>query len=221
MEDSPSHSEIILTKHNKRFISLRYWLLGRYYYKASEALTFAADYHQGKRKDGVTPEFDHQLHICHYLRSLEGNLLYPEDTFTVALLHDVSEDYSVPFSDLASRFGKRIGSTVRRLSKKPGTRGEALAQHFSGLAYDPIGSNIKGADRNHNIQTMIGVFTQPKQVEYIDEAEAHILPMLKRARRIIPQQEPAYENIKHVLVSQIQLIRAIHAAASDENNSEA
>ena len=67
-----------MTKYEKLFISLRYWLHGRNYMKAAEALHFAACYHQGLRKDGATPEFEHQLTITHYLRTLENNLMFPE-----------------------------------------------------------------------------------------------------------------------------------------------
>ena len=49
-------------------------------------------------------------------------------------------------------------------------------------------------------------YLSTKFEEYISECEKHILPMLKEARRIFPEQEPAYENIKLVLMSQIELI---------------
>ncbi len=51
-----------------------------------------------------------------------------------------------------------------------------------------------------------------KEPEYIQETETYILPALKEARRQFPKQEPAYENIQHVLVSQIELLQAVHRA---------
>jgi hypothetical protein len=39
---------------------------------------------------------------------------------------------------------------------------------------------------------------------------------LKEARRLFPKQEPAYENIRHVLVSQIELLRAVHRARESD-----
>lgn len=41
----------------KRLVSLRYWLIGRRYFTALEAMEFAAAHHTGFRKDGKTPEF--------------------------------------------------------------------------------------------------------------------------------------------------------------------
>ncbi len=76
------------------------------------------------------------------------------------------------------------------------------------MATDPIASIGKGGDRMHNLQSMIGVFTKDKQKNYVTEAENKIIPMLKLARRNFPQQELAYENIKLVLNTQMQLIKA-------------
>ena len=63
---------------------------------------------------------------------------------------------------------------------------------------------------------MIGVFTLQKQEDYLAETKEHFLPMLKRARRAFPRQEPVYENIKHALTGEIALIEAVHAALRAE-----
>ena len=59
---------------------------------------------------------------------------------------------------------------------------------------------------------MVYVFTMNGQKHYIKEVKEHFLPMLKVARRLFPEQETSYENIKHMLVSQVELIEAIHKA---------
>lgn len=59
---------------------------------------------------------------------------------------------------------------------------------------------------------MVGVFKIEKQKAYIQEVFDLFLPMLKKARRLFPHQVNAYENIKHILQSQIELIQAIHQA---------
>lgn len=64
---------------------------------------------------------------------------------------------------------------------------------------------------------MIGVFAYEKQKEYVEETEVYILSALKEARRRFPRQEPAYENIQHMLVSQIELLQAVHGAYDSEN----
>jgi hypothetical protein len=79
----------------------------------------------------------------------------------------------------------------------------------------PVATVVKGSDRINNQSTMVGVFTPKKQMEYVRECEEHILPMLKSARRKFPDQEPAYENMKLVLTTQIAMVRAIHAGKQE------
>jgi (p)ppGpp synthase/HD superfamily hydrolase len=197
---------------DKLTISMRYWLYGKGYYKAVEAMEFAAQYHKGFRKDGVTPEFSHQISIAHYVRTLPG-LMYEEDTLATVFLHDVREDYDVEDHEIRARFGNLVADGVDAMTKT--FRGVKRAeQHvFDTIARNPIASIAKGADRIHNFQTMVGVFSVDKQKVYVDEGREFFLPMLKTARRMFPRQEPAYENIKHMLRTQMDLVKAIHAAA--------
>jgi (p)ppGpp synthase/HD superfamily hydrolase len=181
-------------------------MLGKEYFKAVEALEYAAKFHTGMRKDGVTPEFHHQISIGHYLRTL-ANLRNQEFALIVGILHDVVEDYDVPIEVLAARFGQEVADAVLLMSKKYKGAKKATADYYLAMRNCPIASIVKGADRIHNFQTMHAVFTCKKQLAYIEECEMHILPMLKEARNNFPDQELAYENIKHALKGQIELLR--------------
>lgn len=198
--------------YTKQFIAMRYWLLGREYYLALDALEYASKFHTGKRKDGQTMEYFHQLSIGRYTKSIITSLEFPEATLATVFLHDISEDYGVSTDEIRDRYGNQVAQSVALLTKKFGDYRKSDVEYFRNITSDKIASIAKGADRVHNIQTMIGVFTYDKQREYIQETETYILPMLKEARRCFPRQEPAYENIRHVLVSQIELLRAVHKA---------
>jgi (p)ppGpp synthase/HD superfamily hydrolase len=126
---------------------------------------------------------------------------------TAGVLHDTREDYPQATTEIEQNFNPRVVYAVELLDKN----GKEPSFYFSQIAKDPIASIVKGADRTHNIQSMIGVFTPEKQIRYVTEAEEYFLPMLKTARRKFPQQEPAYENIKHLLNTQIELIKEIHS----------
>lgn len=102
----------------KFHISLRYWLLGRNYNQALKALEYASQFHTGVRKDGVTPEFHHQLSIASYVRSLINGIMFPQETLAAAFLHDVCEDYDVGFEEINSKFGADITKAVKALTKK-------------------------------------------------------------------------------------------------------
>lgn len=193
-----------MTQYEKIKLSLRYYLLGKGWYVAVAALEFGESIHTGMRKDGVTPEFEHQVRIAHYLRTLD--LMYPEQTIAAALLHDVREDYNIPDYEFVRRFGQEITTACILLDKN----GKDISAYFRDIAGNPIASPTKGGDRIHNLQTMVGVFKREKQLAYVEEVRSEFFPMLKNARRNFPQQERAYENIKHMLESQIELIEVIN-----------
>lgn len=197
--------------YEKRVISMRYWLLGKGYHRAIAAMEFGMRYHTGTRKDGVTHEFAHQIEMAHYARTLSG-VLDMESLLCVVFLHDCPEDYGVHPDELRALFGDDVANAVWAMTKK--WRGQAREvdedAFFQTMAHDPLASVAKGVDRDHNIKSMLGVFMPGKQISYCDYAEQKIIPMLKAARRLFPQQEPAYENIKHVLSGRIALIRAMH-----------
>lgn len=198
-----------MDKFEKRKIALRYWLLGRGYNLALEAMEFGAFHHNGVRKDGVTPEFDHQISICHYIRTLP-NLRDMEKTIVVGLLHDVSEDYGVLREELVRRFTEECAAAIWTMTKEFKGVKRNPVEVFESIANDPLASIAKGADRGHNFNSMVGVFTPTKQIDYVKEGEKHFIPMIKKARRLFPDQEPAYENVKHLLTTQMAMVRAMH-----------
>lgn len=198
---------------DKRQTSLRYWLQGAGYFKALEAMEFARHYHIGVRKDGITPEFDHQVSIGQYVRTLHQGILYFEPTIATIFLHDVREDYGVSSEEIETRFGSMVANSVEAMTKEFRGVKKPIQSVFDDIANDPCASIAKGADRIHNFSSMVGVFSLPKQKEYIAEGKDYFLPMLKAARRKFPQQEPIYENIKTMLNSQMTLIESIHQAA--------
>lgn len=70
-----------------------------------------------------------------------------------------------------------------------------------------VGPLAKAADRFHNHSTMGNAFSIQKQLSYLLETEALVLPMIKAAQRAFPIQEGAFENVKLALKSQISLAR--------------
>jgi len=201
----------MLEEYQKQKISLKYWLLGKEYYQAVLAMEFASKYHTGLRMDGVTPEFHHQVSIAHYLRTLPA-LRHKEAVLSAAFLHDTVEDYDVSLTDIESRFGVEVREAVELLSKIVQEYKKGPDDYFQRMAMCPIASIVKGGDRVHNSQTMHDAFSLDKQQSYIDETINYIMPMLKKARKNFPDQEMAYENIKHVLRSQIKLVELSIAA---------
>ena len=186
------------------------------YLRAVNAFNFAEKIHSGFRKDGVTPEFYHQLSILGYAISLHALIDQACSVYVSILLHDVDEDYPGVIDELKTL---REDDLVRckTISKKEhfklaNGRYESVLkdteQYFSEISKCPVSSVSKGLDRSHNLSTMAGVFTLDKQLNYAKQVESDFLPMLKIARILFPSQEPVYEIIKSNL--SLQSYAAMH-----------
>lgn len=215
-----------MNKFDKRKLVLRQQLIGAQMFDALVAMEFAAKHHTGVRKDGQTPEFDHQISIALYAMTLPY-LRYREEVIATIFLHDVREDYGVTHHDILALFpddpekGLRIANAVDAMTKVVNGIKRDEAELFALMGQNPIASIAKGCDRIHNLQSMIGVFTLAKQRTYIEEVVTLFMPMLKIARRLFPYQVTAYENIKFVLTSQMELISAALTHQESKNAASA
>jgi len=201
-----------MTPFQKKLLTLRQQLIGARYHHALAALEFAHRFHTGVRKDGVTPEFQHQIEIALFALTLP-DLMFRQEVIATIMLHDVREDYGVTSAEIRelffedSEFAARVDRAVENMTKEwRGVKKDEKAL-FEAMSQDPIASIAKGCDRIHNVSSMLGVFTVEKQKIYIQEVVDLFLPMLKRARRLFPHQVNAYENIKFVLQTQMDLIK--------------
>lgn len=196
--------------YEKHKTAMRYWLQGKGWHLALKALEMGLEHHVGRRKDG-TPEFSHQIFQAQYVRTLP-DLIYPEETMSVVFLHDIVEDCGVSFGTIHQEFGELVGTGVDLMSDIDAQGKEKPADvFFAAMVASPVASLGKGVDRSHNFQSMLPVFSIEKQERYIKETRQHIIPMLKAARKKYTQQEPAYQNVKHLLLTQIELIEAMHS----------
>lgn len=206
----------------KKALTLRQYLAGAGHNDASYndaliAMEFASRHHTGFRKDGTTPEFDHQVSIALFATTLP-NLTYRAEVITTIFYHDLREDYHITEAEIRAKhplaskdFLDRVCRAVENMTKEWRGVKKDEVQLFNAMADDPVASISKGCDRIHNFQSMVGVFKLSKQKEYIAEGKRLFLPMLKTARKQFTHQALAYENIKHMLLSQIELIEAMHA----------
>lgn len=195
-------------RFKKGRIALRFWLQGRSWHLALEAMDFAQRHHDGLRKSGEQ-EFSHQVAIASLVRTLEPHLLQPEQTIAVAFLHDIVEDKPVTVRSLTVEFGPEVAAGVDAMSKQVGGVKRSPESVRDATANSPSASIVKLADRLHNGYTSVGVHTPEKMMQYADETEEFILPIAKMGRRRFPAQEPAYENLSFALHSQLRMLRAI------------
>lgn len=204
-----------MDEFKKQVLILRSQLIGAGFHNALIALEKGLKYHKGKRKGG-DPEFSHQVAIALFALTLPG-IRNMELLICIILLHDVREDYDVGHEELVSwfpdrSFGLLVAHSVENMTKEFRKVRKDDKQVFAALGEDEYGSLAKLCDRIHNLQSMAGVFTLAKQKAYIDEVFELFFPMLKEAKRNFPWHTSAYENIKWMLKSQIDLLQHIHKA---------
>lgn len=204
-----------MTDYNKLTIAIRHWLIGRKYFDAIAAMDLASSHHIGHRKGGQ-PEFSHQIEQAAYARTIEPMFENPEQLFCVIFMHDMVEDpggldnQKYPLDKINDRFGNIVGDAVWRMTNQyiDGTK-KNVETYYGEIGDCPIASICKGLDRIHNQGSMHGVFTMEKQHSYILETDTHIIPMLKKARKLFPKQEMVYHNIKFILHEQMKLVKSL------------
>jgi (p)ppGpp synthase/HD superfamily hydrolase len=209
---------------DKLDLTLKYYLHGARYPFAIKAYHLAKQYHNGTRKDGITPEVQHQLEIALFIITLRLNPAYEELAIVYALLHDILEDFDdVTPERLAIDFGEDVVDDLRLISKK--VQGIKTYHHddqyYKRMAKVPLIALVKGVDRIHNLQSMIGVFNTEKQETYVSTAERHFLPMLKEAAKIDEGLFFSFQNVRTVLKCQIKLIREVIEATNIERGENA
>jgi (p)ppGpp synthase/HD superfamily hydrolase len=196
-------SEVFLGKSLVQYrvdrAAMKQYLLGRGYKTALRVLSFAESHHTGTRKDGVTPEFQHQLRIAFSILNLR-DVANEELCLCLAFLHDTPEDYGVSYAVLEEKFGAEIAKKACILDKGQHATDDA---YFEAIENDIDCSIVKGADNGDNIQSMVGVFNEAKIRTYMVRTKTQILPMLKRAANNFPEQHFAYASLRMRLKDQM------------------
>lgn len=189
----------------KDHAAMKNYLLGRGYRLALKVLAFGMKHHTGFRKDGTTPEFQHQLRIAFSILNLR-DVVNEELCICLAFLHDTPEDKGISYSVLNALFGHDVASKACILDKNQ-HKDEAAC--FEAIGNDIDCSIVKGADNGDNIQSMVGAFSKEKMQSYMERTREHVLPMLKIASQNFPEQSFAYSGLRMRLKDQLSLYTQI------------
>lgn len=213
------------TEYDKLRTVMRHWLKGlaasdHRYFVVLNALDFFEHLHRNEiRKDGVTRGFSHQLNMLAFARTQHKNIEEPWRVYAAILGHDGPEDYPVEVHNIKARFPS-LFDYFMRLSKWRDGELVSYDVYFPELAECRVCSVAKAIDRINNYSTMLGVFKPEKVEQYIDDGHTWFLPMLKKARRTFPQQEPIYELLKSVLVIQMDASKHFLSALNTESTGQ-
>ncbi len=101
--------------------------------RLQEALIYAAEIHKGQDRDGEVPlpYISHPIEVLINLRYVGG--CTDEDMLCAAALHDVIEESNIDLADIQAKFGSRVASLVKEL-----TRQEPSEEERAGKSKDEI-----------------------------------------------------------------------------------
>ena len=85
---------------------------------------------------------------------------------------------------------------------------EALKKYYDGIRKDPTAAIVKALDRCNNISTMMSSFPKNKLIEYINETQDYVLPLLDHIKHGYRQYYDASFVIDYQIKSVLESIKA-------------
>ena len=133
-----------------------------------------------------------------------------DEIIAAILLHDVVEDTDASLDDLPVTDSiKEIVSLVTFNKHDGMAKEEAKEEYYKRIAENDKAIIVKIIDRCNNLSTMAACFTKQKIVEYIDETEKYIIPLIS----IIKNKSIQYSNVafivKYHIISVIESIKPL------------
>ena len=97
---------------------------------------------------------------------------------------------------------------VELLSKPADKTGFSQEAYYEGIAGNPTAAIVKAIDRCNNVSNMMASFTIEKVIEYVDETEAYVLPLLDTIKHEYPEYHDACFVIKYQIYSTVESVKA-------------
>ena len=140
-------------------------------------LPYARELHEGqfrKGKEKVPYIYHPILMACHALALGLDN----DDLISAVILHDVCEDCGVTIEELP--VNDMTKEAVRLVTKD---KSKDMKKYYEDISKNWIATMVKLLDRCNNVSGMATGFSKKKMVEYINETEKYIYPLLRIAKK--------------------------------------
>ncbi len=176
-----------------------------------QALYYAREKHAGQARKTSPFTEEHIPYITHPLMmACHAHALGIKNDQVLAtiLLHDVCEDCGVIPEELP--FSETVRHSVALLTKPKGYSGtkEEKIEYYDGIATDRTASLVKALDRCNNVSLMALAFSTEKMIDYVEETQDYVYPLLERLKRDELIYNDAIFLIKYQLRSMMETIKA-------------
>jgi len=166
-----------------------------------EVLPYARELHNGqtrKGKDEVPYIYHPLLMACHAL----ALGLDDDNLVSAILLHDVCEDCGVALEDLP--VNKEVKRAVQLVSKD---NSKDMDIYYRDISENCIATMIKLIDRCNNVSAMSTGFSKEKMIEYINETEKYVYPLLRKAKTKYSKYSNQVFLIKYHMTSVVTTLK--------------
>ena len=165
-------------------------VIDRKLFQTAKVLPYAREKHKGAMRNGEqsdVPYINHPLTMVCEALSMQ---IYDDDILSALMLHDVVEDTETELEELP--VNDETKELVRLMTKDPHPKDRTAAKkaYYEELSKNPKAALIKCFDRVNNLSNMALGFTRDRMVEYVEETEKYIVPLL----RVIKDNAPEYSN---------------------------
>ena len=135
-----------------------------------KAITFCFFHHGNqKRKYPKIPYAVHPIRISMILRAAGFSEFKDEDLMVAALLHDIVEDTDTNLGVIKNKFGEKVASIVKELTKVEGVDKNKWLRSFEYASKEA--KIIKMADRIDNLMDMGDFWSIEGQKSYADQGK--------------------------------------------------
>lgn len=162
-----------------------------------DVLPYAREMHKGQTRKGKEkiPYIYHPLLMaCHAL----ALGLDDDDLISAIILHDICEDCEVGIEELPVNEKTKI--SVQLVTKD---NAKDTDEYYNDISGNEIATMVKLIDRCNNISSMATGLTKEKIVDYINETEKYIYPLLRIAKTKYPKYSNQIFLIKYHMTSVI------------------
>ena len=179
----------------------------------ARALVFARDAHAGQYRKRLTAAQEKVPYIIHPLMMAchaHAMGLRDDALLAVVLLHDVCEDCGIAPESLP--FPESVRGPVALLThehREGERRRDMLRRYYAELSADPVAAIVKAIDRCNNVSMMAGGFPRGRMLEYVEETEEYVLPLLRHIKYEDPAHADAAFLINYQLRSLLGTVRSL------------